>query len=323
MKPVRLGELRELLHGAAFSAWWTEYVRSITALDEARLRYEDLLAHSEMMALRSELAQRAAAEAFSRAGEAEEERSRSGVEAQRFENRALELVGHHEEQRVRTSELWVRLGGAERTLEERREAIAALGPQASAKARAQAEAALQQAERQHQAAKEAYEIEDRRRAGLWEQVEEAWSGAFDRSLVGAEQVLASRRIHRDADRLFKEAEERRVRGQQLAADAATAAREHAAAVERRRALLAQTRQRFGCIAGEAFLYWRREGDERSAFAVALADDPHAGDVEVKALHVYTVGRQRGVASLAPAQETVDPSRDPEEGPPKADPRATS
>src|SRR5512134_2009620 len=121
MKPVRLGELRELLQDAAFAAWWTEWQRAGAALREARARHDDLGSQAELMALRAELAQRAGVEAFSRAGEAEDEGTRFTAEAQARENRALGLVGEYEEQRFRTSDLWVRLGGAEKALEERRD----------------------------------------------------------------------------------------------------------------------------------------------------------------------------------------------------------
>ena len=73
MKSLRLGELRELLQGPAFSVWWTEHALAIAALHDARVRDDELSAQSETMMLRAELAQRAAIDAFGRAGEAEED----------------------------------------------------------------------------------------------------------------------------------------------------------------------------------------------------------------------------------------------------------
>jgi hypothetical protein len=61
-------------------------------------------------------------------------------------------------------------------------------------------------------------------------------------------------------------------------------------------------ERFGCMTGEGWLYWRHRDDKRSALAVALADLPEGANVEVKALSVYTVGLQRGVSFLEPARE---------------------
>ncbi len=298
MKSVRLGDLRELLHGSAFSAWWAEYKKAVAALREASLRHEDLVSQSETMLTRSELAQRTAVDVFSRAGDADDEATRSASEAQAIENRALELVGEYEEQRFRTSDLWVRLGGAERALEERREAAG----RGTAKARAQAQTALRAADRQHQELREQYEAEDAKRARLWDEVEAAWASSFERSLLVAEHGVDGRRIRREAERLFEEAEVRRARAKQLAADAEAAGLERAEAEKRRVALLTEARTRFGCAAGDRFLYWRSADDKRSAFAIALGDDPEGANIEVKALGIYAVGRQRGAAFLEPARE---------------------
>lgn len=302
MKLVRLGDLRELLHGAAFATWWTEYRRALASLLDASLRHGDLVSQSETMLVRSELAQRAAVDAFSRAGDEDDEGTRAASEAQTLENRALELVGEYEEQRIRTSDLWVRLGGAERAVDERRDVPAKGAARDGARARAQGKTALRGAERQQQALRKQYDAEDRKRSRLWEQVEAAWTASFARSLLAAEHGLAARHVRREAERLFAEAEERRGRAKQLAAEAEAAGRDRAEAEKRRGALVAAARESFGCLAGDRFLYWRHADDKRAAFAVALADDEDGGGVQVKALDVYTVGRQRGVAVLEPARE---------------------
>jgi chromosome segregation ATPase len=304
MKPVRLGELRELLQDAAFAAWWTEWQRAGAAQREARARHDDLRAQAELMTLKSELAQRAGVEAFSRAGEAEDEGTRFGAEAQERENRALGLVGEYEEQRFRTSDLWVRLGGAEKGVEDRREARAKARHD-----RNRVDTALRDAERQHQLLSEEYAAADRKRAKLWDEVEGAWAASFERSLLAAERGLVARRVRREAERLFEEAEERRTRAKQLGAEAVEAARELREAQARQGALLARARERFGCVAGSAFLYFRHKDDKRSAFAVALADDPEGTNLEVRALAIYLVGRHRGVAVLEPARDGLVPSAD--------------
>src|SRR6266542_4429533 len=160
MRSMRLGELRELLQGSAFAAWWADWQRATAAVRELRARHDDLRSQSELMALRSELAQRAAVDAFSRSGDADDEGTRWTAEAQVLENRALELVGEYEEQRFRTSDLWVRLSGAEKTLEERREPPSR-ARRDGARARAAGETALRDAERQHQGLSEEYAAADR------------------------------------------------------------------------------------------------------------------------------------------------------------------
>ena len=303
MKSVRLEDLRELLESAAFAAWWSDWQRASAALRDARLRHEDLLAQSELMALRSEIAQRTAVDTFSRSGEVEDEGTRSTADAQAHENRALALVGEFEEQRTRASELWARLGGTDETLLEAREKRA----KDRRPSRADAEAAARETERLRKALEDEYAAADRLRARLWEDVEAAWAESFERSLVGAEHGVAARHIRRDAERLFKEAEERRARARQLAAEADVAARELREAEGALDALRAAACERFGCVAGRAWLYWRHPNDQRSAFALALAAEPEGASVPVAALGIYVVGRQRGVAQLEPARDGAGPT----------------
>jgi hypothetical protein len=111
MRALRLGEVKELLKSQAFQAWWAEHGQLFSALKDVLVRYEEVLAQAEMMELRSELSQRAAIDAFSRSGEAEDRGRAEAAQAQSVENRALQLVALFEEQRFKTSDLWYRLGG--------------------------------------------------------------------------------------------------------------------------------------------------------------------------------------------------------------------
>jgi hypothetical protein len=303
MKAVRLGELRELLESAAFSAWWTDWQHATTARNDARVRHEDLVAQSELMALRSELVQRAAVEAFSRSGDVEDEGTRWSAQAQIEENHALALVGEFEQQRLRASEAWMRVGGAEKALEERREAVG--GDRTRMKEAL--ESALREAEKHRQSLAAEYEAADRKRRQLWDDAEAAWATSFERSLVGAEHDVLARRIRREAEKLFAEAEERRLRARQLSGDAATALRELRDAEGRLAALRTAAREKFECVPGVSFLYWRHRDDKRSAFAVSLSDQPEGPGTPAKALGLYVVGRLRGVAVLEIARDDAGSS----------------
>jgi hypothetical protein len=221
MRSLRLADVRELLHGQPFAAWWSKWQHATGGVREARARRQDLLSQSGLMTVRSELAERAATDASSRAGDAEA----------------------------------------------------------------------------------------------------AGAGSFERWLLGAEHALVARRTKREAERLFQEAEERRSRAKKLAAEAEQAARELRDAERRQTALLAAARETLGCVPGTSFLYWRHGDDARAAFAVALADDPDGANIEVKALEIYTVRRQRGVPLLEPARDdglgaTTDEGDGPREQPPR-------
>lgn len=290
MKALRLSELREVLQGASFAAWWAEVSRATAELRQAAERRQDLASQAELMELRAELVQRTAMDAFSDAGGAEEAQARLGAEAQDLENRALGLVGHYEEQRFRSSDLWYRLGGLERTLEETRDA-----------------AARKALERQLPGLRQEFAQEEQKRDRLWAEVEETWARSFERSLLSHEHGDRARRIRREAERLFKEADERRQRARQLKGEADAAAREEAAAAQRGAQLLERASREFGCVHGDRFLYWRHRDDKRAAFAVPLVADAEGYNVELAPLSVYTVGPLRGVAFLEPAREGLAPT----------------
>lgn len=310
MDALRLSDLRDLLQAPAFAAWWAEFGRVEAALREARARRDDLSAQLDLMQGRADAAEETAARTLSRAGEIDDRSSGMAVESQQLENKALELVGRFEEQRYRVSEIWYRMGGAERILEEQREALAAAEEQLAgapyedeAKERA-AEAArlVKEGERRLRKLHDEYEREARRKERLWEQVERSWGRAFEISLLVSEGRAATRRVHLEAERLFQEAKERRARTRRLKADLAAATREEEGAVRMRGMLLEEAADRFGCVAGTSFLYWRRRDDDRSAFAVPLADDTEGHNLDVLALGIYAVDRHKGVAFLEPARE---------------------
>jgi hypothetical protein len=304
MRAVSLRELRELLQGQSFLSWWKDYGEALRAEGEARARQDHLAERLRLAELEAEAGQRRAIDAFSEAGQAEEEAVRIAGEAQGHEVRALEQVGRFEEQRFRTSDLWYRLGGAEREVELRREAVArAKGSGADAdRARGQAEAALKTAERQLQTLRDEYAGEYQKRSSAWDEVEAAWARSFERSLLAAEHTTRSRRILRDSEALFREADEKRTRARELGDQSAAAAAAVQEAARRRAGLLEAARERFACVAGEAFLYWRHPDDQRTAWAVALGEDSASWNLPVKPLEAYLVNSVRGVAFLEPARE---------------------
>lgn len=63
MKGLHLAELRELLHGTAFAAWWSDWQRAGAEEAEARAREEELTAQAGLLVVRARLADRAGAEA--------------------------------------------------------------------------------------------------------------------------------------------------------------------------------------------------------------------------------------------------------------------
>ena len=304
MRAVPLRELRALIESAPFAAWWGDFWRALAAEREVQARHLAIAAEHRRAELEADLAQRQAVDTFSEAGHADEVAARVGAESQAHEVEALEKVGRFEEQRFRTSDLWYRVGGMERTLEVRREQLTAANrlQQDGEKARTASEAAVRVAERQLKVLQDEYAQEDRKRSRAWDEVESAWEKSFERSLVAAEHSTRARRIIREADQLFREAEEKRARARRFHEQAEEGARLADEAVGSRGALVEDARGRFGCVCGDAFLYWRHPDDPQVAWALALCDDLTGWNLPVRAREVYMVGRVRGAAFLEAARE---------------------
>jgi hypothetical protein len=309
MKPVRLEDLHDLLRGAPFAAWWEEHRRAAAALREAEARAGDLAAQVSAIEARADLAQERGIEAFNAAGSLEEESARLAAEAQEVENRSLEAVAAFEAQRERVSDLWVRLGGAESATDGRRERVAAARARAAGTGRAAGDARVDLADeegdllhagRAELSLDEAYRREDAVKRARWGEVEALWARSLELSLLAAERAADARRRRRDAEQLFGDAEQHRSGARALAADRDRARAALAGAGAARSALLGRASEAFGCAAGGRFLYFARGGEATAAFAIALADDAESYGAPVRALGVYAVSRDGGVARLEPA-----------------------
>jgi hypothetical protein len=312
MKPLRLAELQDLLQGVAFGGWWSEYRAADGRLREAVARAADLAGQVSLAAARAELVQQAAIETLAAVGAIEDDASRFSAASQEAENRSLDAVAAYEEQRQLASNLWLRLSGAERDVDDRRRRVDEARSRMTSGDRSGAhdarvdledeELRLNRAGRRELDLDEAYRRHGARKDELWREVERLWAESLELSLLVAERGVERQRRHREAEALFREAEERQVRARQLGKDRDAARADEAQARQARRAVLSDARQRFGCIAGERFLYFGRGEGEKSAWAVALEDDAGSYGAPVKALSVHAVERQHGVSRLEPARE---------------------
>ncbi|HET9594243.1 MAG TPA: hypothetical protein VFP65_01615 [Anaeromyxobacteraceae bacterium] len=310
MKLLALTELHDLLHGREFVAWWTQHHRARAAVADAATRASDLEAQVELAASRAERTQAGAIDALAAVGELEDAAARLSGEAQAVENGSLEALAAYEEQRQRVSDLWLRLGGAERATDRQRRRLAETRARSAPRGRAAHDLAVDVADDEEELSRaghreltldEGYRREDARKAELWREVERLWAKSLELALLVAERTAEGRRRHREAERLFREAEERKGRVRHLEAERERARRDRDEAAAALAALLAGARGRFGCIPGERFLYFPRAADMQGAWAVALADDPDAPGAPVRALAVYAVDREHGALRLAPAE----------------------
>ncbi|HEX4620990.1 MAG TPA: hypothetical protein VH208_05415 [Myxococcaceae bacterium] len=294
MKPQRLLEVRALIVQPEFLFWWDGLQKARADLAAKDKAYDELLSQTTLMEFRAELTQKNAIDTLYRAGACEDAAANMVFEATELENRSFKAVADFEEQRYKSSELWYRLGAAEKALDEKREQPA---PQKGKRT----ETDLHALEKTHRAASDDYERELARKNRLWDEVERIWARSAEVSLLVAEQKLRGKRIRKSAEVLFALAEERKHRARELRSEAEAASQAREAGEARIQQLLEEARDRFGCAAGEEFIYFRQKDNQKLAFCVPLVEDSETYNVEVKPLTVYSVDRQRGVTFLEPAR----------------------
>ena len=288
MKQKRLNDVRALISSADFQSWWSQLNAVRDGLRESEERYEELLGQSTLTEFRAELTQKNAIDTLYRAGEHEDVAANMLFEATELENKSFRGVADFEEQRIRASDTWYRLGAAEKHLEEAREK----------KHSPSVVLALEKGVRQ---VSDDYSREDGRKARLWDEVERLWARSAEVNLLVAEQRALGKKVRRHAEELFGVAEERKQKTKELKAETEAAARAVQTSKARRAELLEEAREKFGCSTGTDFLYFRHRDDQRMAYCIALLEDHDGYNLEVKPLAVYQVDRARGVAFLEPAR----------------------
>ena len=314
MKAKSLSEVREIVASVDFTGWWETLAQARATEGEAAEHFDEFLTQSTLMDFRSELAQKNAIDTLYRAGSCEDTAAKLVSEATDVENRSFEVVASYEEHRFKVSEIWYRLGAAEKAMDECRERVTAIKAEIGAagddRARlrdlegslASVEAELRKAEREHRQIHDDYERETERKLRLWDEVERMWATSSEMNLLVSEKRAEGRKIRHRAERLFKEAEERKARSKALRTEADEKSLQKGERAERIAQLLREARERFGCAVGEEFLYWRQRENQAGAYCVPLIADADSYNIEIKPLAVYRVEKQRGVEFLEPARE---------------------
>lgn len=294
MKPKRLAEVRELLSTQEFRSWWEEFLSVRKDHELATQRYEEQLSQTTLMEFRAELIQKNAIDTLYRAGESEDQAASMVFEATDLENRSFRAIALFEEQRFKVSEIWYRLGAAEKGLEEKRDLNERLKNR-------KGEADLEMAERARQTTAAEYARETQVKDQLWEDVERIWIRSTEVGLLVSEERARGKAIRKNAEALFAQAEERKARARELRKELETFFAARGVTQARLKVLLEQARTKFGCTPGTDFLYFRHKDSPKRAFVVSLVEDPESYNVEVKALGVYEADRQRGVSFLEPSR----------------------
>jgi len=294
MRPVRLSEVRNLVSQSDFQDWWEQLRSALDDLTTAQSRYVQSLKDTATSEFNAELAQKNAIDTLYRAGECEDAAATLNSDATDAENAAFQLVSQYEDLRIHVSEAWYRLGALEKSVDERKEAAAAHGKKA--------EDALRTALRAQGAAQDEYERLSARKGEVWERVEATWGRQAEASLRMAEAKMRSKRVRAEAEARFQDAERLKAQSDRTRAESERLSSEVASLRSQVARLLGEAAARFGCAAGEDFLYFRQKDQERWAYCLALVEDAESYNVEVHPLSIYSVEQKRGVTFLEPARE---------------------
>lgn len=315
MKAKGLSEIKQQVASPEFKGWWDTLAKIRLQRDDARERHDELLSQAMLMDFRAELAQKNAIDTLYRAGELEDGAAKMAAEAQELDNTSFKVVADYEQQRVQASELWYRACAVEKQNELTRQQIAARRQKLAALSGSQkkdleAEIArldgeLRRVERiQTQLSQEnVRELAVKNR--LWEEVERIWVRSMELSLLMAERRAQGKKVRSEAERLFKQAEERKQRAHKLRGEADAVAREREAAEARLAEAMKEACERFGCSQGDEFAYYRQRENPKRAWCVALVEDSQNYNIEVKPLSVYSIDQKRGVEFLEPGVEGKD------------------
>jgi hypothetical protein len=302
MQSKSLAEVKGLVGSAEFQAWADSLAQTVAAAAVSGDRFEELLTQSTLLDFRAELAQKNAIDTLYKAGDCEDVAARLNAEATDIENRSFEVIATFEEQRLKVSEIWYRMGAVEKGVNELRERVQNLRNEKHEAEAADLEATLRKQEREHRQVHGDYERETQRKTRLWEEVERMWGESAELNLLMAEKRLQGRKIRVRAERLFREAEERKGAAKKLRGEADQESATRASHQKRAEELLRDARERFGCAAGEEFLYWRQREDKDGAYCVPLISDTEGYNLEVRRLGIYRLQQKRGLDFLEPALE---------------------
>ena len=292
MKPSSLNEVFALLRRPELQSWWTSVQQRRADLESAQRTHRELLAEAALSEFRSELSQKTAIDTLYRAGELDDGAASMLFETTELENRSYRAVSDFEEQRFKVSEIWYRLGAAEKALDECRDAHKKVKSKKT-------ESELHAADRAHRALRDDYDRETEQRNRLWDEVERIWAKSAEVNLLVAEHRIRAKRVRKEAEKLFAESEEGKRRAGDLRAKADSAASCTQAAEHELRATLERAREQFGCAVGGDFIYFVRKDNPKAAFCVSLIEDHDNYNLELSPLGVYLVDRQRGVTYLEP------------------------
>jgi hypothetical protein len=310
MKALWLREVQAILGREDFLDWWRSLLDLEQKLFAVGSRHEELLAQQNLMDFRAEFTQKNAIDSLYLAGEYEDTAAQLLAEASEIENKSYEAVANFESQRISVSDIFSRMGAVEHNFLSAQTGVRGLRDSVeSEKDRERAEELKKilkrreadpiRLEKEFREASMLYERENARKMSMWEEVEQMWARSLDINLGVSERRVKSKRARREAERLFKEAEQHKRSSKNLQTEAHEADQKKKDIQQAIEDLRTSARRLFGCLVGEEFLYWPRRENTNEVYCVPINDHVDGFNIELRAKNIYLISRQRGVEFIEP------------------------
>ena len=320
MKSYRVSSLRELVSSSNFLTWHGKHSEMSEALRQLEDKREALEFDLNIAKYRADSFQNYADETLFKAGDFEDQSARSEAQYAEIENDSFQLLSDFEDKSRDEEQARIELHGIEKVLEDRRqdasERRATLEAQ-SGRESAQNDSKLKELGdeiatlgKQADTARGKFDEQSKLREALWSKVEATWSNAFRANMARSEFSYQGRRIHSKAERYFSKADEVRKEVAELSDEISKTDERLSSAKADRARHLDEAKKTFDCTVVDEFLFWPNTDDVHAALCVPLIDEQSHFNIQIKALKVYQIERDKGLDFIEPVPDEELSDEDP-------------
>ncbi len=312
MKSYRVNSLRELVSSSDFLTWHGKHSEMSLALRELEDKREALEFDLNIAKYRADSFQNFADETLFKAGDLEDQSARSEAQYAEIENDSFQLLSDFEDKSRDEEQARIELHGIEKVIldyKERRDDRASQSGENDSKVKELADE-INSLEKQAAVARGKFEEQSKLREALWERVEDTWGNAFRANMARSEFSYQGRRIHSKAESYFAKADEVRKEVAELSDDIAKTDERLASARADRARHLDDAKKNFDCTVVDEFLFWPNSDDVHAALCVPLIDEQSHFNIQIKALKVYQIERDKGLDFIEPVPDEELNDEDP-------------
>lgn len=320
MRSHRVHSLRDLVRSSEFLTWHKKHSEISEELHGLEDKREKLDLDLTIAKFRADSLQNFADETLFKAGDYEDQSARSEAKYAEIENDSFQLLSDFEDKSRDEEQARIELHGIEKVLEDRRQDASERRATLEAKSgreSAQSDSKLRELGdeiaslgKQADVARGKFDEQTKLREELWNQVEETWSNAFKANMARSEFSYQGRRIHSKAESYFAQADEIRKEVSTIS-DKISKTDERLGSVRADRTRhLDDAKKNFDCTVVDEFLFWPNTDDVHAALCIPLIDEQSHFNIQIKALKVYQIERDKGLDFIEPVPDEELNDEDP-------------